>query len=349
MTDTIDSTEPGAREPSLSDPARSSGSRLDWGTWMPIAFFVLMIAFFGAREPENFLSFGNVTSILNNGAILAIVACGLTVVCLTGEFDLSVGSAASFGGAASAVLITRSEQSVLVAVLVVLAVGVVVGLVNGILVTYFRVHALIATLAVASLLDGFTLWTTGSQVIFVGFTDSFLNLGGWTWFGVQAGVYYLLAVALLLAGALRYTTTGRYIHAVGGNREASRMAGIRVDRYVILAFVLSGVLASLAGMLYTSRQGSLTPLFGTGFLLPAFAAVFLGSVTLRRSEFHIVGTMIGVYLIATGTAGLLTIGGATYTQQLFAGAVLILPTAATRLRKRRARTVSQRAVDTKTT
>jgi ribose transport system permease protein len=94
--------------------------------------------------------------------------------------------------------------------------------------------------------------------------------------------------------------------------------------------VVSGLLGALGGLVYTSRQGSLTPLFGTAFLLPAFAAAFLGSVTLRRNEFHVLGTVIGVYLIGTGTTGLLIIGGPTYTQQLFAGAVLILATAGSR-------------------
>lgn len=318
--------------------------RFDWGAWMPIFFFVVMIAFFGALEPDNFLSAGNAKSILNNGAILAIIGCGLTVVLLTGEFDLSVGSAASFGGGLSAVFVTDYGVSTPVTVLAVIGVGLTIGLVNGILTTYFRVPALIATLAVASILEGLTLWITGSQVIFDGFTDAFLNIGGWTWLDLQAGVYYLLIVATVMAAALRYTSAGRYLHAVGGNREASRMAGIKVDRYIILAFVVSALLASLAGLLYTSRQGSLTPLFGAGFLLPAFAAVFLGSVTLRRSEFHILGTVIGGYLIGTGTTGLLTIGGATYTQQLFAGAVLILPTAATRLRRARRKRVPDAAV-----
>jgi ribose transport system permease protein len=136
----------------------------------------------------------------------------------------------------------------------------------------------------------------------------------------------LIAGATVLGVTLRYTTIGRRMYAIGGNRAASRMAGIRVQRQVVIAFCIAGVLGTLAGFIYTSRQGSLTPLFGTPFLLPTFAAAFLGSVTLARRKFHVLGTVFGVYLIETGTVGLLVLGAPAYSQQLFAGAVLILAT-----------------------
>jgi ribose transport system permease protein len=305
--------------------------RFDAGAWAPVLFFVLLVVIFGLAEPEDFLSTGNVTSILNNNAILAIIALGLTVVLLTGEFDLSVASAASLGGALGAVMVANEGISTGLAFAAVIGAGILIGLANGILVTYFQIPALIVTLAVASILDGFTQLLTNNEIIFAGFSESFLDIGGWTLGNVQAGVFYLAIIALVLGLALRYTATGRHLHAVGGNREASRMAGIRVNRHIILAFVVSGLLAALAGLIYTSRQGSLTPLFGTAFLLPAFAAAFLGSVTLRRGEFHVLGTVIAVYLIGTGITGLLIVGGPTYTQQLFAGAVLILATAGSRV------------------
>jgi ribose transport system permease protein len=171
-------------------------------------------------------------------------------------------------------------------------------------------------------------------VIFTNFSDAFLRSGGWSIGNIQAPVFYLLAVALVLAVALQYTATGRWLYATGGNRAASRMAGIRINRQIMLAFVVADVLGALAGFIYTARQGSLTPQFGTGFLLPTFAAAFLGSVTLSRRSFHVVGTLVGVYLIETGTIGLLILGAPAYTQQLFAGAVLILATMGARYRGR---------------
>lgn len=308
--------------------------RIDWGSLAPIIFFVLLVVIFGLLEPAIFLSRENLASILNNGAILAMLACGLTVVLAVAEFDLSIAAVASFGGGLAAVLITQMNVPVAAVIVIAAVVGIAVGLINGFLVTRFEIPALIVTIGVASLLDGLTMWVTGNSVIFTGFTSGFLWFGGWRISSIQAPVFYLVIMATILAVALRYTPTGRHMYATGGNRAASRMSGIRVNRQVVIAFVVAGLLASMAGLIYTARQGSLTPLFGTPLLLPAFAAAFLGSVTLARRRFHIVGTIIGVYLIETGTTGLLILGAPAYTQQLFAGAVLILATIGARYRSK---------------
>ncbi|WP_459090374.1 ABC transporter permease [Mesorhizobium sp. A556] len=322
-------------KPELPDgPEPRSKSRVDWGTLAPVFFFCFLIAVFGILEPAVFLSGENLASILNNGAVLAMLACGLTVVLAVGEFDLSIAATASFAGAMAAVLVTQMGIGVTLVVPVVVLLGLIIGLVNGILVTRYQMPALIATIGVSSLLDGLTLWITGNSVIFSGFTKAFLKLGDWRIGTIQAPVFYLLVLSAVLIVALRYTATGRHIYATGGNRAASRMSGIRVDRQIITAFVIAAILGSLAGLIYTARQGSLTPLFGASMLLPTFAAAFLGSVTLARRHFHVVGTVIGVYLIETGTTGLLILGAPAYTQQLFAGAVLIFATIGARYRRR---------------
>jgi ribose transport system permease protein len=306
--------------------------RLDLGSTAPLIFFAILVLVFGLAAPDFFMTRENLASILNDGAVTAILACGLTMVLIVGEFDLSIAAAASFGGALAAVLIAQEGTPLVLVLLIVVAFGVLTGLLNGILVTKFDIPALIATIGVSSLLDGLTLWVTGNSVIFTGFSDAFIYLGSWRITNVQAPVFYLLVIAIALGVMLRYTPTGRHMYATGGNRAASRMSGIRVHRQVILAFVISGVLGVLAGLVYTARQGSLTPLFGTAFLLPTFAAAFLGSVTLTRRRFHILGTILGVYLIETGTVGLLILGAPAFTQQLFAGAVLILASIGARYR-----------------
>lgn len=334
MSSLFASNKPAAGD---TDPVTSElprRRRYDWGAMTPIVFFGLLIAIFGVAQPGVFLSKDNLTSILNDGAVLAILGCGLTVVLVVGEFDLSIAAAASFGGALPAVLVAQAQWPLPPVVGLVVASGVLIGLINGGLVTTFEMPALIATIGIASLLDGVTLWITGNSIIFTGFSDQFIALGSWSIGGLQAPVFYLAAIALALAVALRYTATGRYLYATGGNRAASRMSGIRVQRQIILAFVISDVLGAVAGLIYTARQGSLTPQFGAGFLLPTFAAAFLGSVTLARRTFHILGTVIGVYLIETGTVGLLLLGAPAYTQQLFAGGVLILATIGGRYRGR---------------
>lgn len=313
--------------------ARSSwiGS-FDTASATPVIFLVLLIVGFSIAEPAYFPTRENFSTILNDGALLALLACGLTLVLIVGEFDLSIAATASLAGALATVLITQLGWSVPTAFLVVLASALIIGAFNGVLVTVLEIPALVATIGTASLLDGATLWVTGNSVIFMGFTDAFVWTGSWRIAGLQAPVFYLLVLAILIAIALRYTVTGRHLYATGGNRAASRMAGIRVDRNVLLAFVACAVLASITGFMYTARQGSLTPLFGSSMMLPAYAAAFLGYVTLANRRFHILGTVIGVYIIGTGTLGLLLIGAPAYSQQLFAGAVLIAATGGSRLR-----------------
>ena len=324
--------------PETTDTPPNTSARSSWigsfdtASATPVIFLVLLIVGFSIAEPAYFPTRENFVTILNDGALLALLACGLTLVLIVGEFDLSIAATASLAGALATVLITQLGWPVPTAFLVVLASALIIGAFNGVLVTVLEIPALVATIGTASLLDGATLWVTGNSVIFMGFTDAFVWTGSWRIAGLQAPVFYLLVLAILIAIALRYTVTGRHLYATGGNRAASRMAGIRVNRNVLLAFVACAVLASITGFMYTARQGSLTPLFGTSLMLPAYAAAFLGYVTLANRRFHILGTVIGVYIIGTGTLGLLLIGAPAYSQQLFAGAVLIAATGGSRIR-----------------
>jgi ribose transport system permease protein len=328
----------------LPDPARSTGAtvnddagqtrrRRDLAGWGPIVAFLLLGVVFSLLRPDTFLTTGSLLSLLNNQAVLAIVACGLTVVLIAGQFDLSIGFALTFAGALSASLVTAGQVPVWAALVIVLGCGALIGVANGVLVTYFGIPALVATLAVGTLLEGLTLFITNGETIFRGL-EGYIPIGRWAIGGIQAPTFYLLLIATGLWAFLRYMPAGRFIHAVGASSTAARVAGIRVDRYVVLAFVIAGVLAAFAGIVQTARNGSATPTAGATFLLPAFAAAFLGSVTLRRGEFHILGTVIGVYLIATGSLGFVLLGAPFYTQQLFSGFVLIVATAGSRFLRR---------------
>jgi ribose transport system permease protein len=267
--------------------------------------------------------------------VLAIVALGLTAVLLAGEFDLSIAATVTFTGALSTGLVSRSGLSPATAFVLAIGLGLLVGLVNGLLVTFFRINSLIATLASSTLMAGLTLWYTNGETIFKNLNRDFTTFGRWELLGVQAPVIYALGLGVALATLLALTTTGRYLHAVGGNRLAARLSGVHVDRLVVLAFVVCGGCAGLAGVVISARNGSATPSAGDSLLLPAFAACFLGSATLRQGEFHVTGTLFSVCLIAVGAAGFVLLGAPFYTQQLFSGAVLILATASVRLPSRR--------------
>lgn len=303
----------------------------DIGTWGPVFAFIAVLVVFAVLQPSLFATQTNFFSILNDNAVLALLAFGLTPVLLTGEFDLSIASNMTLSGVLAAGLVAHQHLSTGEAVVIVLATGAAIGWINGLLVVYLRVHALIATLAVGSILDGFTFYYSKGNVIYEGIPHSFIQLGRASLGRFAAPTFYMVAVGLILWVFLNYTAGGRYLHAIGGSRDAARLSGIRVNRYVISAFVISGACAALAGIVQTGRNGSADPTGGLSFLLPAFAAAFLGSATLRRGEFHIIGTLLGVYLIATATSGFFMLGAPFYTQQFLSGGLLIFATASSRL------------------
>ncbi len=279
---------------------------------------------------DTFFSAANLTTVLNDQAVLAILAFGLTIVLLTGEFDLSIAGIFSISGALSAGLVSTTNLSIPAAITICLLVGVMVGFVNGVLIANFQVPALVATIAMGSIIDGLSLWYTDGRVIFEGIPPAFIAIGRARILGVQTPTIFLILFAIVSYVLLRYTSTGRAFHAIGGNRAAARMSGIRVNRYVILAFMFSGFCAAFAGLLQAARNGSAVAQMGNPFLLPAFAAAFLGSVTLRRGQFNIVGTLIGVYFVAIGTNGLFIIGFPFWVRFVFAGIILIVATAGAR-------------------
>lgn len=306
----------------------------DIAPWSPVIAFVLMFALFTVLEGDTFATSGNLLTVLNDQAVLAILTFGLTVVLLTGEFDLSIAAILSLAGVLSAGFVANAGLSLPVTVAIVLVAGAVVGLINGVLVTVFKVPALVATIAVASILNGITLWYTDGEVIFQGIPESFTRIGRAEPLGVQSPTWFLLIFGVVLYIAMKHTEAGRAIHAIGGNRDAARMSGIRVSWHIILAFVVAGLCAAFAGLLQATRNGSAVAFMGDAFLLPAFAAAFLGSVTLRRGQFHILGTFIGVYFVAIGTNGLFILGFPFWVKFVFSGGILILATAGSRLLSR---------------
>lgn len=324
--------ESGQTPPQGSDEQDSRTNRLliDIGPWGPVIAFAIMFIAFIALAGDTFLTRGNLLTVLNDQAVLAIVTFGLTIVLLTGEFDLSIAGTFSIAGALSAGLVSFGGMSIAGAIAISLVVGAVVGLINGVLVANFQVPALVATIAVGSIIDGLSLWYTGGRVIFENIPKEFIAIGRARILTIQTPTLFLIAFTIALFVVLKYTSTGRAFHAIGGNRAAARMSGIRVNRHIILAFVISGLCAAFAGVLQTARNGSAVALMGNPFLLPAFAAAFLGSVTLRRGQFHIIGTLIGVYFVAIGTNGLFILGFPFWTRFVFSGLILIIATAGAR-------------------
>ncbi len=313
---------------------RTWRASVDLGSMGPVIAFGAMIILFTVLAPNAFPTSTNVLSILNDQAVLTILSCGMTLVLLTGEFDLSLAALLGFSANLAAGLFYKSGLSPYLVVPMVLLVGALVGWINGTITVRLRIPSLIATLATGIILDGLSQWYTGGAVISSGIPDTFRHLARATIGPVQVAIPLMIAVAVILWAVLKYTPFGRYLHGIGGNREAARMSGIRVDRQIVLAFVIAGVCASLAGLVELARNGASNPTEGATFLLPAIAACFLGSATLRRGEFHILGTVIGVYFIATASAGLFILGAPYWVPYLFSGCILIVATAMSRLLSR---------------
>jgi ribose transport system permease protein len=283
-----------------------------------------MVIGFSIHSPAAFFTVDNLLNVLNQSSLTALIAAGLTVTLIVGEFDLSIGYASSLAGVLVAGLMGQQGLPVGLAVLAVLAAGGGIGAVNGILVAKAGINAVVATLGIGTILVGVSYTYSNGQPIATGLPTVFLNFALGKVLGIPKPVIITAAVLILLWIIVNLTDLGQKLQAVGGNPEAARLSGIPVDRVKIFAFVTSGVCAALTGIMLSSLIGSGTLAAGDGYLLSAFAAVFLGSATLRDGEFHIVGTVIGVLIINTGINGLSIVGVATSYQNIFTGSVLII-------------------------
>jgi len=292
-----------------------------------IGGLVILIIAFSIALPYQFPTVRNVTNIFSQVALTAIIAGGVTIPLVVGEFDMSIGYQASFAGVLVTGLMVNQHVSTPIAIIVVLVVGAVFGLINGLIVTKFNVNAFVATLGTGTVIVGLNYGYSAGTPIAAGLPGMFLNLGNGTLAGVPITILVMVLVLVLLWILLNRTDVGQSIQAVGGNKEASRLSGIRVDRVKILAFMLSGMCASLTGILLAARLGSGEPTAGDGYLLDAFAAVFLGSAALRDGEFHIIGTFIGVLLVGVAFNGLGILGAPTFYQYVFQGALLVIAVA----------------------
>jgi len=301
-----------------------------------LALGVMFIAF--SIQASGFLTTGNLLNVLSQISITAIIAGGLTIVLAAGEFDLSIGWVASFAGVMVTGLMAHQHLSILVAILVALALGASIGIFNGLIVTKLGVNALIATLGTGTVVVGFNYLYGSGLSISLGIPPSFSNIAlSKAIPSIPNPIVIMAAVFALLWVFLNLTARGQEVQAVGGNAEASRLSGIRVERVKILAFAISGTCAAAGGVLLASLLGSGQSTAGDSYLLDAFAAVFLGSAALRDGEFHIVGTLIGVLTVGIGFNGLALFGAATFYQYMFKGGLLIAAVALSSIARRYAK------------
>ncbi|GER23991.1 sugar ABC transporter permease [Zafaria cholistanensis] len=300
-------------------------------------FLLLMIAVFSILMPTTFASGGNFRQILADQAVPGILALAVILPLTAGEFDLSVG--ANLGICTiSGIVLAGTGLPLPLVLAATIALGVLVGAVNAYMTIVVGVNAFIATLGMATILSGINLLLTNSTLIthtseaFGALTNT--RIPG----GVQVVVFYFLAAALALWFILERTPYGRYLRATGMGRDAAELSGVRTRGYLASAFIGAGLLAGIGGTLQASRAGSATPDLGPEFLLPAYAAAFLGATAIRAGFFNVWGTVLGVYLLAVGANGLDILGAKTWVTHVFNGvALLVAVSAATLVQRRKAK------------
>jgi ribose transport system permease protein len=285
---------------------------------------IAIIALFSILRPQTFPTVANFGSILQANSSIVFIAFGLMLPLIAGHFDLSVAAMAGFGGVFATGLMSKGTvESWPTAVLLVICIAVVVGLINGLLVAYVKLNALVVTLGTQSVLFGMILLYTNGAVIYEGIPQSFKDLGQSRPFGVPLPFLYVIVVGIMLWYLLYYRPIGRQLYAIGGSEDAARLTGIRVDPMIVGAFVCGSVLAAIGGCIQVAQVGSAAPTSGSEFLLPAIAACFLGETSIRRGYYNVWGTMTAVVLVAAGTTGLFMLGAQPWVQPVFNGVVLV--------------------------
>ncbi|WP_114285976.1 ribose ABC transporter permease [Candidatus Halocynthiibacter alkanivorans] len=286
---------------------------------------LLMMAVISVLSP-NFLSVDNLLNILRQTSINAIIAVGMTYVILTAGIDLSVGSVLALAGAVCASMIS-ADTPLLLAVVATLLIGGALGAANGVVVSLLGVQPFIATLVGMTILRGATLVYTGGRPISTGDFDvaeSFYQIGGGYVGPIPVPVVVILLVFALFWVILNHTRFGRYVYAIGGNENVTRIAGIHVTRVKVLVYALSGMMAALAGMILTARLESAQPTAGIGYELDAIAAVVLGGTSLMGGRGTLVGTLIGALIIGVLNNALNLMDVSSYFQQIAKGSVILL-------------------------
>jgi len=293
-------------------------------------FYLVILIFFSISAP-NFAQYSNTINILSNVSVIGIIAIGQAICIISGGFDLSVSGTVPLGAVAYAAMVNR-PMSVLEATLIVVGVGAAVGLANGVIITRLGINPLITTLGTLSI--GAGLAFTFTNGLTTPLKDLSTGIWGSTAFaGITYDIVALLALSLVSFLVLRYTVFGRSVYAIGGNREAARLAGIRVDLISTIVYVISGSLGAFAGEIVTSQLLAGSATVGGNAALTSIAAVILGGAALTGGEGGIVGTLLGVLVLGTIADGMALMHVATFYQQVATGGVLLLAVGFGRLRQ----------------
>jgi ribose transport system permease protein len=307
---------------------RSAATTLSLGV-----IILALVAFFTWRSP-NFLTAINLVNLASTLAIVGVVAIGETLVMVAGGLDISVGAVAALTGVITSVLLVKyNVPSLWLCLLVGMAGGTLVGVVNGLLTTRFRINPLITTLGTFSIARGLAFVLTGGQSNLVN-DPIFQFIGRGNIAGIPFSLLLMLALYFIFWVVLTQTPFGRNLYAIGGSREASRLSGIRVNRHLIIAYALCGFFGALGGVLNVAQLGSSTPVSAAGLEFTVITAVVLGGTSLSGGKGSLVGTLIGVIILRIIDNGLTLLSISSFWQDVARGGVLLFAVGFDQLRQR---------------
>lgn len=284
---------------------------------------VALVAVFSLAMPRTFPTMLTVQSILSDKSVVAFLALAEMTVIAANQFDLSVGFMVSLLHSMAIGLMVGGVPWPAVFALT-LCIGVAIGVLNGMLVRYAKIDSFIATLGVGTVAYGLAGWYTGGEQIIGDLPRGFIALDHTHVAGVPLPAILVLLLAVCMWVAFEYLPVGRYLYVIGANERTAELTGIRVNRYVIGAFVASGLITALASLVLAARIQVGQSNVGQEFLLPAFVGALLGATTVRPGRVNVWGTIVAVLILAVGISGIEQAGGAFYVEPLFNGATLVI-------------------------
>jgi len=320
-------------DPAARRPVSTVLTKLSFRNISALYIFVVLFVVFALWVPDTFLAERTWRALIDSQAVTALIAVGLVLAVSSGSFNLAVGTEVGLGAILSAWLLADQGVPIGLAIVLTIAAGGLIGLFSGLMITVARIDSFIATLGVSSIILAAISWISDGQQI-LGLSASFQQIGNgepllFTW-----PFWIMVVVSVVVWYLLERTPAGRHVYATGGNIEAARLAGVRTRRVIILCLIGCGMIAGVGGLLLTSTIGAGDPTIGPPYLLPAFTAVFLGSTQFREGRFNVLGTVVGVYVLATGVKGLQLAGAPTWIPDLFNGVALLLAVALAKYQRR---------------
>lgn len=315
---------PSARMNMLAQKTTRGARILDGASKYGVLWFLLLLVVaFSVWQPTRFATVNNATNILSDQAVPIILALAVLFPLAAGEFDLSVGANLGFAAIITADLSGKGVPIVFV-FLIAVGIGALIGGMNAFFIVKIGVNAFIATLAAGTILAGAVLFVTNGSVLFEGIPTDLLVIAQTTFLGLPLTVWIALLLAFLVWYLIEFTPFGRYVRATGSGREAARLSGVKTGPMLASTFIIAGAIAGLGGFLQTARIGSANPSSGPEFLLPAYAAAFLGATVIQRGLFNVWGTIAGALVLAVGISGLTLAGAPFWLPNVFNGAALLV-------------------------